>query len=224
MQHSVFISKNIDEVVALQALCKQFQWNFHAQSMIQFESTSFTVPTGWEVVFFPSPRAVSFFFEQQKSATLSGKLLACAGGETAKKINTYTDQAIDFVAENAGDTEKVRFDFQKWLGKKKVLYAGSNLAQKSVLLNLPPEQGQFIQVYQTRFQPKRIPPCTIFIFSSPSNVDSFFMENDLPASSHMIAWGKTTARSLEKRDIKVDYTLNSSSETEIIAYLSRLNQ
>ena len=223
MQHSVFISKNIDEVVALQALCKQFQWNFHAQSLIQFESTSFSVPTGWEVVFFPSPRAVSFFFEQQNATTLSGKLLACAGGETAKKIKTHTDEAIDFVAENAGDTEKVRFDFQKWLGKKKVLYAGSNLAKKSVLLNLPHDQWQFIQVYETSFQYKQIPTCTIYIFSSPSNVESFFKENEIPADSRVIAWGNTTAQALEKRKINVSYTLQTSNELEILEYLKSFN-
>jgi uroporphyrinogen-III synthase len=222
MQHSVFISKNLDEVVALQALCKQFQWNFHAQSMIQFESTSFTVPTGWEVVFFPSPRAVSFFFEQQNAATLRGKLLACAGRETAKKINTYSDQAIDFVAEKAGDIEKVRSDFQRWLTNKKLLYVGSNLAQKSVLLDLAEEQGQFLQVYETNYLSKKITPCTIYIFSSPSNVESFLIKNVLPDNAHVIAWGNTTAKALEKRKVNVNYTLETSAEKELIAYLQNV--
>jgi uroporphyrinogen-III synthase len=224
MQHSVFISRNNDEVVALQELCKRFQWDLHAHSLIKFKSTSFNVPSGWEVIFFPSPRAVSFYFENKNSVYLSGKTIACAGGETANKIKNYTNQPIDFVAEKAGDTENVRSDFQKWLRQKNVLYVGSNLAQKNVLLNLPQEQGQFIQVYETNFLSKRIPPCTIFIFSSPSNVDSFFMENNLPVGSHVIAWGTTTANRLEKRGINVNYTLNSSHETEIIQYLSALNQ
>jgi uroporphyrinogen-III synthase len=222
MQHSVFISKNLDEVVALQALCKQFQWNFHAQSMIQFESTSFTVPTGWEVVFFPSPRAVSYFFESSHPTILLDKLIACSGGETAKRIKHYTPQPIDFVAEKAGDIEKVRSDFQRWLTNKKVLYVGSNLAQKSVLLDLAEEQGQFLQVYETNYLSKKITPCTIYIFSSPSNVESFFIKNVIPDNAHVIAWGNTTAKALEKRKVNVNYTLETSAEKELIAYLQNV--
>jgi uroporphyrinogen-III synthase len=223
MKHSVFISRVPEQAVDLMAFCTQRNWRLCAQSFIQFSSVSFQLPTQWEVIFFPSPRAVSYFFESTLPTILLDKLIACSGGETAKKIEHYTSQPIGFVAEKAGDIEKVRSDFQRWLTNKKVLYVGSNLAQKSVLLHLPEEQGQFLQVYETSYLSKKIIPCTIYIFSSPSNVDSFFMENILPDNAHVIAWGDTTAVALEKRKIFVNHTLNSSQEGEIIEYLTPFN-
>jgi uroporphyrinogen-III synthase len=126
------------------------------------------------------------------------------------------------VQEKAGDIEKVRSDFQRWLTNKKVLYVGSNLAQKSVLLDLAEEQGQFLQVYETNYLSKKITPCTIYIFSSPSNVESFFIKNVLPDNAHVIAWGNTTAKALEKRKVNVNYTLETSAEKELIAYLQNV--
>ena len=114
-------------------------------------------------------------------------------------------------------------DFQKWLGNRTVLYVGSNLAQKNVLLNLPHNQWQFIQVYETNYESNQIPTCSIYIFSSPSNVDSFFRENKIPTDSRVIAWGDTTAQALEERKINVAYTLQTSKEKEIIEYLKSFN-
>ena len=222
MKHSVFISREPEQAADLMAFCYQRNWLLCTQSFIQFNAVPFQLPTKWQVIFFPSPRAVSYFFESTHPTILLDKLIACSGGETAKKIKHYTTQPIDFVAEKAGDIEKVRSDFQRWLTNKKVLYVGSNLAQKSVLLHLPEQQGQFLQVYETSYQSKKITPCTIYIFSSPSNVDSFFMENILPDNAHVIAWGNTTAKALEKRKVNVNYTLETSAEKELIAYLQNV--
>ena len=222
MNQSVFITREPEQAADLMAFCTQHNWFLCAQSFIQFNAVPFQLPAKWQVIFFPSPRAVSYFFESSHPTILLDKLIACSGGKTAKRIKHYTPQPIDFVAEKAGDIEKVRSDFQRWLTNKKVLYVGSNLAQKSVLLDLAEEQGQFLQVYETNYLSKKITPCTIYIFSSPSNVESFFIKNVLPDNAHVIAWGNTTAKSLEKRKVNVNYTLETSAEKELIAYLQNV--
>jgi uroporphyrinogen-III synthase len=223
MNQSVFISREPEQVVDLLRFCKEKQWEFIAQSFIHFTESTFETPSGWKVIFFPSPRAVSFFFKKINPEKLADKQIACAGEGTAKEFKNHSAQRIDFIAEQAGNTENVRVDFQKWLGNRTVLYVGSNLAQKNVLLNLPHNQWQFIQVYETNYESNQIPTCSIYIFSSPSNVDSFFRENKIPADSRVIAWGNTTAQALEERKINVAYTLQTSKEKEIIEYLKSFN-
>ncbi len=223
MNQSVFISREPEQVIDLLTFCKERQWGLIAQSFIHFTESTFELPSGWEVIFFPSPRSVSFFFKTINPEKLADKRIACAGEGTAREFKNNSKQRIDFIADQAGNTESVRVDFQKWLGNKTVLYVGSNLAKKNVLWNLPHEQWQFIQVYETNYQSKQIPTGTIYIFSSPSNVDSFLKENKIPTDSRVIAWGNTTAQALEKRKINVSYTLQTSKETEIIEYLKSFN-
>ena len=78
MKHSVFISREPEQAVDLKAFCTQRNWGLWAQSFIQFNGVSFQLPTQWEVIFFPSPRAVSYFFESTHPTILLDKLISCS--------------------------------------------------------------------------------------------------------------------------------------------------
>jgi uroporphyrinogen-III synthase len=222
MSLRIFISREGNQLSRLIEFCSKKSWSVIAKSLIVFKSVPFQIPKNWDVVFLPSPRAAQFFLNSCSKLELENKKIACAGSETARSISAYSD-FIDFIPANAGNTELVREEFQHWLGNRKVIYAGSNLAKKSVLKNLPENQWEFIHVYDTEFHSEVLPTCDIYIFSSPSNVQSFLSKNCFSPNAKIIAWGKTTAEELRKNKLEIYQTLETSGEEEILGILNKIN-
>lgn len=217
----IFISRDKHQIQHLFNVSLKKNWFILAQSLISFESVPFSIPKNWDVVFFPSSRSAEFFLSACTPSDLLGKKIACAGNETAKSISKYSE-LIDFIPSKAGNTELVQKEFQQWLGDRKVIYAGSNIAKKSILENLPENQLEFIHVYNTFFSPIKIRKCDVYVFSSPSNVRSFLTMNTLNNDAIVIAWGSTTADELVKNNISIYQTLDKISNGELIEVLSSI--
>jgi uroporphyrinogen-III synthase len=218
MSFRIFISRNKQEVLKLAEFCKNRNWQLFPKSLISFHSIPFVVKSDFDVVFFPSPRAAQFFLNENLNVDFSTKFFATAGEQTASTINKM-GYGIHFFPTLSGNVIQVRQEFQNWLGSKKVLYVGSNLARKSVLTNLDEKQWSFLQVYETIFEKAKIPESDIYVFTSPSNVQSFLINNILPKNAKVIAWGSTTAEKLENLNVEVKHTLERSEEKELIDLL-----
>lgn len=215
---SIFISRNQEDVILLQCFCDMQNLKLISQSLIEFNKTSFLIPKKWDVLFFPSPRAVEFFFSQFTFYDFSDKKIACAGKGTSLVLKQWVNK-VDFAPQNSGMISEVQNEFKKWLGDKNVLFVGSNQSKKSVLAGIPQSQCNFIQVYETKYKSELIAPCQFYIFSSPSNVRSFFMMNSLPDSAKVISWGQSTTNELTKNGIIPAFELKSSELAELIQYL-----
>jgi uroporphyrinogen-III synthase len=220
MSFRIFISRSENEVLKLAEFCKNRNWTIFAKSLISFQLVPFQIPSDFQVVFFPSPRAAQFFLDNSSTPNLSNTLVACAGEQTATTIRKMGLE-VHFIPSQSGNILKVRAEFQEWLGERKVLYVGSNLARKSVLTNLNENQWSFLPVYKTKFESDRVPESDIYVFSSPSNVQSFLMSNLLPIHAEVIAWGSTTAEELAKNSINTKHILNNSNEDELISFLAK---
>ena len=215
---SIFISRNQEDVHELSTWCNSQNLVINSKSLIEFAETSFTIPKNWDVIFFPSPRAVDFFFRQYTNFNFSTKKFASAGKGTALALQKWVEK-VDFLPKNPGKINEVQHEFEEWLGEGKVLFVGSNQSKKSVLTNLPFNQYHFIQAYQTNFKSEEIARCHVYIFSSPSNVKSFLLRNQIPNNSKVISWGQSTTYELEKNGITPIFELKSSELAEIIQYL-----
>lgn len=79
-----------------------------------------------------------------------------------------------------------------------------------------------IEVYKTSIQSKQVEDSDIYVFSSPSNVEGFFMENQLRNDSKVIAWGESTQITLKDQTNHPVYTLANSSEIELLKTLDAL--
>lgn len=218
MSFRIFISRKPNEVLKLREFCELIGWHLLARPLISFQSVPIEIATDFDVLFFPSPRAVQFFFNENTRLNVSNKLMACAGNQTASEIRKMGYE-VHFIPSHPGDVSSVRDEFQKWLGESKVLYVGSNLAKKSVLTNLNENQWTFLQVYETKFEIDIVPESDIYVFTSPSNVQSFFVNNSLKFETNVIAWGTSTAEELEKYNLVVNHTLERSEEKELIELL-----
>ena len=220
LEFSIFISRNSEDVKELRDVCNSKNWSLVSTSLIEFYERQIILPLNWDVIFFPSPRAVSFFFNQFKDINLSEKKIACAGKETASSLQRFVEK-IDFIPENSGIISDVQRDFRKWVGDRKVVYIGSNQAKKSVLVGIPASQYEFVLAYETRFKPEAIMNCSCYVFSSPSNVESFFLLNQIPDGAIVISWGQSTTSELAKKQIKPTIELKSGNQSELITYLTK---
>lgn len=188
-----------------------------AHSLIDFELVPNSVQTTCQVVFFSSIRSATFFLE---SNCISNEMaIATIGEQTARKLNELGLE-VDFIGSAAGDPETVASDFCPWLNGRSVLIPCSDRSNRSIAAALPKNQVEEVVVYKTIPASITIEPCDLYVFSSPSNVESFLQKNNLPEKSFTIAWGKTTEKAMVAKQIHPDLVLKNSSETEVIAFLA----
>lgn len=210
---NVFISKNTLDLDEIPSLLSARGITGIYQSLIRFESIPIKIESEFEVLFFPSIRSAKFLMDSEK-IKLSSYILACHGMQTQKRLRElgYT---CDFVAENAGNPEEVSKSFSSWLGERKVLVPHSNISSLSVTKHLNNNQLTTLEVYKTVFSKSNIEHCDIYVFSSPSNIQSFFKSNTIKPGSKLIVWGNTSLKSLNEYGYRADFTLKQGSIDEL---------
>jgi uroporphyrinogen-III synthase len=200
----------------LKDYCERSGIQLYAHSLIDFELVSNRVQTNSQVVFFSSIRTATFFLESNRIS--NDMEIATIGEQTAQKLNGLGLE-VDFIGSTAGDPETVASDFRHWLNGRRVLIPCSDRSNRSIATALPKNQVEELVVYKTIPASITIEPCDLYVFSSPSNVESFLLKNNLPEKSFTIAWGKTTEKALVSQQIFPDLVLKNSSEIEVIAFL-----
>lgn len=216
MSKTVFISKNASEVTELVNFCQDNDIQLHAESLIKFEFVPFQISETYDVIFFASIRAAEFFLKQEKTPTKA--VAACIGKTTAAKL-VELGIKVDFTGDKAGQPEKVAEEFKKWLGNRKVLIPQSTVSKRSIAAVIPKQQLIEAIVYKTISDCKIIPQNNTYVFTSPSNFESFIICNAIPEGK-IIAWGETTRKCLELKGLNVEKTLEKADLKELIKELT----
>jgi len=210
---SVFISKNKNDLGDLPEFLNSRNTSAQCTSLIHFESLDFALDSSFEVIFFPSIRAAQFLIESGK-LSLSDYVLACSGRQTNERLNEL-GYRCEFVGQNAGDPAEVSKDFSEWLGTRKVLLPHSNLSALSISAYLSSDQLIAVEVYRTILSETLVNPCDIYVFSSPSNIQSFFSCNELKKGSKVIVWGQASRNALESFGHRADHVLKEGTLNEL---------
>lgn len=206
----LFISKAENELELLPRFCKEQHISLSTHSFLTFEATPFHITKSFEVIFFASPRAVRFFFQQE---TIADTVLIAVAGETTRKAITELGKEVHFSPINSGNIEESTLEFARWVNHKQVLFPTSDLSQKSYTQHLRQEQLEVVQTYKTQISTKKIEECAIYVFTSPSNVTGFLASNTFPENATVIAWGETTRAALSSF-VKTDALLVLEQSTE----------
>ena len=215
----IFISKNKDDLGTFVQFCEEHNLDLIAKSLITFEAVDFELTSEFDCVFFSSIRSATFFLE--KNPDLSNKVVfACSGKETARKLSTI-GITCSFIGNESGNPEKVSLDFARWVEGRKVLFPHSNLSKFSALRYLSKSQCETIQVYQTNSIPSEIPNCDVYVFTSPSNVSAFLINNRIPKDAEIIAFGQSTKKHLDSLDIACLVVLKNATLYDLKKELSR---
>ncbi len=217
MKTKLFISNAEIVDQAFRDFCDARNIAITAKSLISFKALEFETVEETDVVFFSSPRTVDFFIESIKNKST---LLACLGSGTSKRLQEYGFTA-DFVGSVSALPEVVAAEFQEWLGDKKVLFPLSAISNRSISSVIPVDQKTELTVYETIAVSEKLEPFDIYVFTSPSNVDSFLKENEIAPDSRVIAWGKTTESKFHNLHIPCEMTLKNSSLRELETVLEK---
>ena len=172
---NLFISKNSDDLSLLPLYCANNNIGLNAQSLIDFKEIPFHRVDSYDVLFVNSIRAFAFFTQSIPSSTTCE--IACIGSATADRLRQlgYTTA---FVGSQAGNPTLVAKEVKKWVGDRNVLIPCSSRSARTVAKELNPAQVTELIVYETVLLPKTIETADVYIFTSPSNVNSFFIKNN----------------------------------------------
>ena len=213
----IFISKNADELPALCSFCEAHKISLEGKTLLRFEANDFDVKHPFDIVFFSSIRAAEYFILKAK---LYGAKVGCIGNATAQKL-TLLGVHPAFIGTGSGEPSQVADAFKSFVGQQRVLFPSSDISARSMAKALPPDQVEEVVVYTTLPVSIAIPACDVHVFTSPSSVDAFLLENDTPKGL-TIAWGTTTAAQMIRCGIDVSVVLKTASEEEVVEVISSL--
>lgn len=201
---SVFITKEIITDGFLSRASKAFGFSLHGTSLIEISPVPFTLPAAFDWVFFSSSNGVKAFFEQLNDP-LSKHIRIGAYGESTAQTIYELGYAVDFVA-SPGQPNSVSEEFKKVLLDKTVLFPCSDISLRSIRQGLPDRQCISLVVYKTTSSQKTFEAdAEAYIFTSPSNVRSFYnAQHTISSSCKVIALGTSTGQALNELGVKCE--------------------
>ncbi|MCX7729172.1 MAG: hydroxymethylbilane synthase [Bacteroidia bacterium] len=196
----IFISKHLDETSYLKKLAEKLKWELVAKPLIQtnlLPNISDIPECDW--IFFNSKNAVKHFFQLQESTEkIKNKKLAALSDVTAQHIEKY-GYSVHFIGTE-NDVNKTAQEFAKICTSQRVLFPCSIISYQTIE-NAIKTNCQVIHfpIYQTVEQPVQFTETfDCLIFTSPSNVRSFFHFNTISDSAKIIAMGESSKSEILK--------------------------
>ncbi len=214
---SVFISTDLAENNLLSSFCEKNTIELVANSLIRFEEINNPQKSKAEVIFFSSLRSFQFFKD-----SLENKLLASYGKATFDKIietNPEFKNQFKFIGQNTSNPKIIAEEFKIWLGKRNVLFPIGEKSNRSISSEIPENQKEEQLIYRTVSDSKIVSSSDIYVFTSPSNVESFLLENKIRKSAISIAWGKSTLKRMKDLGFENVRELEKSSLESLIDFL-----
>ncbi len=199
----IFISKSLEEHHYLRKLCQRLQWALTNVPLIQTKSIPVSRIPDCDWIFFNSKNAVRYFLNSSDSANelMQSKHIACLG-----KGTEYFLEAQGFSAHFVGtDTsiENIAQDFSRYCKNQKVLFPCSTISNQSIGKQIQTiAEVEYLTVYSTIELDIRFSESfDVLIFTSPSNVRTFFKNNVASSHARYIAMGESTQKELVQHNI-----------------------
>jgi len=150
--------------------------------------------------------------------------VAALGRGTKKALEQY-DVQVSFVGKDP-DTSVVAKAFLKELKSERVWLPKSSRSLNRIEGELPESQLIAQVTYQTIPTSRQLREShDVVVFTSPSNVEGYLLENDLLPEQHIIAIGETTANYIFERypSLNVQISAQPTLDALVRLVLSVLN-
>ncbi|MES2630290.1 MAG: uroporphyrinogen-III synthase [Bacteroidota bacterium] len=182
-------------------MCALSGWQLNAHPFIQLTPLPFVLPAkqpSW--IFFSSKNGVTNFFRHYER--IPGVKYGAIGQATANILKQFVWD-VDFVG-TGNDTSDTGHTFSTFLTLNDfVWFPGAADGKRAIQEQLGENQYLDIPVYFTEPSPGIFLDWhDVLVFTSPSNVEGFLMNNEIQAGQKVLAIGKTTAARLEARGHK----------------------
>ncbi|RVU00041.1 hydroxymethylbilane synthase [Mucilaginibacter limnophilus] len=209
----VFISREVSENSYFRKALAKHNIEIEARSLIR------TVPvitkldpyilrdTDW--IFFTSRNAVDYFFGLKPQLPKKVKFgVMGSGSEDALRRHGYF---AEFTGES-NDTTEVATDFAKLANGTNVTFPGAASPMRSIHQGLSADTKIIdLPVYETVLEEDvEATAADVLVFTSPSNVDAYFVDNLLEPNQKVVAIGKSTGKKFEEMGVR--YTLPFSPD------------
>ena len=161
--------------------------------------------------FFSSAQGVKHFLEQHPITT---KFIGVMGEGTLKALKKFGHHA-DFIGQSS-DPEVVGKAFMSQLkGEQKILFPASQISKQNIAKQITGHTILQLPCYQTFPIATKIEKQDLYIFTSPSNVDGFLLEQPLP-DALFIAYGPTTGTYLTEKGVKNVVVMNQINDINLL--------
>lgn len=195
----IFISKDPSQVSVLKNVIEKEKGSLTARAFIRFEKIPVSDIPSEDIVFFSSPRSVQYFLEDHQIP--NDTLIACVGGSTHAELKKH-GIAANFVGADDRSIDEVADDFRKFAAESTVLFPVSTLSIGTIASKIDQDKRNVKEIYRTILDSASIDTCDVYVFTSPSNVRSFLLKNNIPSRAEVIAWGNSTEKELASRGIE----------------------
>ncbi len=218
MSSTVFITRHEEEITSLILLVESSGIAVTARSLIKTSPVHFKQPipkSDW--IFFSSSNGVRHFFNQLKE--IPKTKFAAIGTGTADELNKFVKP--DFIG-NSIDIMATARQFATLAGNSRILFPGAEKSLQNVQSVFDKKQIKSLVCYRTENAPSGIGYPDVLIFSSPSNVQSFFLMNKLLSFQQAIAYGESTAKELRKYGVENISIPRSLSDKDLLEAINEV--
>jgi len=191
-----------------------------AQSFITLTPVAFEIVQEAQWLFFSSKNAVRFFFDG--GGKVGNHKLGAVGKSTAAALHER-GWPCNFVGD-ARDTTQVATTFRGVVGNDQVIFPISSQSLRTVQGALPRAQVQDVEVYQTELAPPvgLENDADVLVFTSPSNVRSFFSVQGAQPGQQIVAIGRATAAELARHGQQQYHLPTEPTEQALLALIFSL--
>jgi hydroxymethylbilane synthase len=212
MEKRVYFSRELEQVIAVIPFLEGQNIIVDAVSLIETKEVSYHLPDfPFDWVFFFSSNAVEYFFTQKPSLSKHIRF-AAVGIATATALEKF--QEVSFVG-NGNNTTAISEEFLILLGSKSVLVPQSDISINPLSNKLDKNRCLDLVCYRTALLPRKVMPAEVMVFSSPSNVQSYFLMNLWPEKARAISFGPATTRALREYGVEPWVQLRNIEPEEI---------
>lgn len=194
---SVLITRDLHEDSFFKNVLEANAYTVNGISFIETNEVPFSEPPVTDWIFFASSTAVRFFFEQNPALKSKVKF-GVIGKSTEEELKKYGKNAA-FVG-SVNDTKVVGKKFAKTVGNETVLFPQAKGGLRTVQQQFE-DAGKLkdLTVYETvKKSTMTLPHVEILVFTSPSNVESYFEKGTIAPGQQVIAMGKSTEKKLKE--------------------------
>jgi len=219
---SIFISRKISSDSPFNGLSQEYDVKIIDEPLIKITQVSFSYTPQTQWVFFSSKNAIKYFFAQNPDLSGNTKyaVISIASANYLKQF----DKVASFVGEGV-DLTVIAKKFRDVLQNDSVLFPQAMDSLQTIQKQLSFTNITYnLYTYKTVIKTDiDLPYADVVIFTSPSNVDSYFKKYRTDVRQLVIAMGYSTKHKLVGYGVKNVLTPNSFSEDGLLALLTSEN-
>ena len=219
-KNTILITRKLSADSAFFSWAEARNVNLLHQPFIRFEAvTGLEIPaTDW--LFFSSPSGARLYFENYP---VLAKHVAALSSGTGREIKKH-GRVPDFTGSAEKDPVEIGEAFFSLLNRQEtVLFPLSNISGRSVSSLSDSARITELITYKTSLDPKVVNTVpAVIVFTSPSNVLGFLVNNEIDEGTKLVALGKTTQRQLKGLGFDPVHIPASTNERDVLALLDKL--